>query len=376
LIVVISALCCLTTSNSALAASPASAAGANTIIVQPKFGGQILGYDIDPNGTLGMLSEFVTLGGGNVLAATELFDQNTGRIVKVVAQTQTQDDFATQGIYGKLGLALYQHAGKNFFPLVKPLTSGKFNAQWTPAVKPGYLLWSISASNGTPNVAAYQYSGTDFLTYVFGSNISNNTFGPQISLAPIIDVDEFLQPQIALDSKTNQAVLADSLGCPEPICVTDIALVDLSSGAIDKFTDQLGIGTVDGLAVDSVNGIACTTSLIDQGVEFYNLASKTGFEVTIPNAGSSLQAGLSVTFDPVHHVFLVSQYSSTGDPNDPEPRVYVYDEQGNVRETVTGLQRLPVSPSLIAINPGSRTGFLPVIVEPQHQFLQLQSFRY
>ena len=31
--------------------------GARTVVVRPKFGGQILGYDIDRNGTQGLLSD-------------------------------------------------------------------------------------------------------------------------------------------------------------------------------------------------------------------------------------------------------------------------------------------------------------------------------
>jgi len=346
-----------------------------TVIVHPKFGGQILGYDIDPQGNEGVLSEYVNLSNGNVLAATETFDQATGQILSVVAKTETQDDFATQGVFGGIGLALYQHAGQNHFLTINPLGSNKFNGTWTPPIKNGYLLWSISVNRGTSRVAAYESSLQDGLTFVFSSDIAKNTFGRPISLASIINVDEFLHPLIALDGKTNQAVLADSLGCPEQICVTDIALVNLGTGQIREFTDNLGIGTVNGLALDPAKGIACTTTLIDQGVEFYDLKQETGFEVQIPNNGNSLKAGLDVQFDSLHKLFLIEQYSSTGDPNNPQPRIYVYDESGQVQETIPVL-RLPVSPSLIALNPGKRIGFLPVIVEPQHQFLELQSFTY
>jgi hypothetical protein len=351
--------------------------GSGTVIVHPKFGGQILGYDIDPNGTEGLLSEYVSLGGGANLVATELFDQKTGAILKVVAKENntTQDDYVTEGIFGGIGLDLFQHAGQNHFLAINPLSAGKFTGKWTPPIKNNYQLWSISASQGNPSVAAYQASFGGGPTYVFGSNIAKNTFGRQISLKSIENVNEFLLPQIALDSKTNQAVLADSLGCPEKTCVSDIALVDLSTGKIQKFTAGLGIGNVDGLAVDPTTGIACTTTLIDGGVEFYNLAKKTGFEVPIFNAGE-LEAGLDVEFDSLHKVFLVEQYTSTGNINDPQPRVYVYDEKGNVKKTVKGLQRIPISPSLIALNPGKRIGFLPVVVEPQHEVLELQSFKY
>jgi hypothetical protein len=350
--------------------------GRVTVIVTPKFGGQILGYDIERNGAEGLLSEFITLSGGDFFVATETFSQKTGVILKVVAkENKTTDDYVTQGVFGSVGLDLFQHAGQNHFLTINPLNGGKFTGKWTPPIKPNYQLWSISVSQGASNVAAYQSSGDTGLTYVFSSNIAKNTFGRQISLKPIIDGDEFLHPQIALDNKTNQAVLADSPGCPEPDCVSTIALVDLVSGKISKFSDNLGIGTVNGLAVDSEKGVACTTTLTDGGVEFYDLAKKTGFEVQIANFdGTALDAGLDVEFDPIHHVFLIAQWSSNGgNVNDPQPQVYVYDEEGNLKETVP-VQRLPSSPSLIALNPSKRIGFLPVIV--QEQALELQSFTY
>lgn len=347
----------------------------SSVLVVPKFGGQILGYAVDPGGTEGMLTEFVDLSNGNVLSAAETFDQSTGKILNVVAKTETKDDFVTQGIFGKVGMVLYQHQGSNYFLTMNPFTGNKFNGMWTPPIKPQYQLWATSANDGTPDVAAYQLSFDTGLTYVFSSNIANNTFGPQISLQSIIDVDEFFQPLIALDRKTGEAVLADSQGCSEPICVSSIALVDLTTGKITEFTDNLGVGVVNGLALDSDTGIACTTTSIDQGVEFYNLAEQTGFEVQIPNAGNAIKAGLDVEFDPIHKEFVITQYSSTGNAIDPEPRVYVYDESGNVLETID-LQRIPVSPAFIALNPAKRVGFIPEVVEPVDEVLELQSFSY
>jgi hypothetical protein len=152
-----------------------------------------------------------------------------------------------------------------------------------------------------------------------------------------------------------------------------IALVNLSSGAISEFSNNLGIGTVDGLAVDSEAGIAVTTTAINQGVEFYNLATQTGFESPIPNQ-NAFGFPLDVEVDPIHKVFL-AQYSSTGDLSNLQPRVYVFDETGTVKETIAGLQRIPISPTPIALNLVRRVGFLPIIVEPMNQF-RTTSFSY
>src|SRR5580704_1483669 len=61
-----------------------AAIGAGSTIVHSKFGGQIFGFDIDQNGTEGVLSEDKLLDNGDVLAAVETFDQASGKILKVV----------------------------------------------------------------------------------------------------------------------------------------------------------------------------------------------------------------------------------------------------------------------------------------------------
>ena len=53
----------------------ASTPGTSHVLVHSKFGGQIFGFDIDQNGTEGVLSESQDLNNGNVLAAVETFDQ-------------------------------------------------------------------------------------------------------------------------------------------------------------------------------------------------------------------------------------------------------------------------------------------------------------
>lgn len=107
---------------------PRSIVPTGTVIVTPKFGGEILGHDIDRNGTEGLLSEFVTLSGGEFLVATETFSQKTGAILKVVAKENKtlMDDYDTQGIFGNIGLDLFQHAGQDHFLTINPLNGGKF----------------------------------------------------------------------------------------------------------------------------------------------------------------------------------------------------------------------------------------------------------
>ncbi len=91
-------------------ARTAPTAGGGSVIVHSKFGGQIFGFDIDQNGTEGVLSESKPLSNGNFLASVETFDQTSGKILTVVTKTQTQDDFITLGVVGSsVGLVEHEH---------------------------------------------------------------------------------------------------------------------------------------------------------------------------------------------------------------------------------------------------------------------------
>ena len=105
-------------------------------IVHSKFGGQIFGFDIDQHGTEGVLSEAKTLDNGNVLAAVETFDEASGKILKVVAKTETQDNYLTLGIAGtSVGLVEREHVQgiyvvKRIYEELNPLDSNKFTGKW------------------------------------------------------------------------------------------------------------------------------------------------------------------------------------------------------------------------------------------------------
>src|SRR5436305_1566281 len=63
-----------------------STPGAQQIFVHSKFGGRIFGFDVDQNGTVGILTEAQDISNGNVLAAVETFDQKTGKILRIIAE--------------------------------------------------------------------------------------------------------------------------------------------------------------------------------------------------------------------------------------------------------------------------------------------------
>jgi hypothetical protein len=59
-------------------------------IVQFAFGGEIYGWDIDQNGSDGLLSEAMTESSGLIfLNGIETFDESSGKITKIVQKTRT-----------------------------------------------------------------------------------------------------------------------------------------------------------------------------------------------------------------------------------------------------------------------------------------------
>ena len=356
--------------------------GAGTI-VHSQFGGQIFGFDIDQKGTEGVLSEAHDIGGGKVLAAVETFDQATGKILKVVARTQTKDDFVTLGVVGShIGLVEREHVqgifvAKRIYEELNPLTSNMFTGRWTPPIDSDGIILGVSRnqSSTTTAVLGFENRGAG-TTFVFGSNVGANTFGPSITLTdPTFAFSN--SPYVAYDSKNNQAVVAASdgaLGGPPP----QFALVDLTTGTVHQFTGLAGPppfrqGFINGLAVDSEDGIACTTTEVDFRVEFYDLKTGSGFAVTLPGATGQLQSGSAVEFDPVHKLFFVAQsVSSTGSGSS----IQVYDTQGNLVESLDGFNFSNSSNVVfthIGLNPRNRSGYVD---GPDSGVTELQSFTY
>ena len=124
---------------------PKPATGLGKVIVHSKFGGQIFGFDIDQNGTEGVLSEALVQNNGTLLAAVETFSQSSGKILKVVSETQTQDDFVTLGVVGaSVGLVEHEHVKgivvSRTFNTMNPLSSNKITGAWSPPIGTKHLI--------------------------------------------------------------------------------------------------------------------------------------------------------------------------------------------------------------------------------------------
>ncbi len=353
-------------------------AGAGHIIVHSKLGGQIFGFDIDQNGKEGVLSEAQTLSNGDVRAAIETFDQTTGKILSVVAKTQTQDDFVTLGVVGNsVGLVEHEHVVsflnvQRTFNVINPLSANKFTGKWTPPIGKQHLISEVSRTQGTSNAAIFAYDNSgNFIPYVFSSNVAANTFGPVIKIHDSFNFGS-VPPPMAYNPLTNQAVLGGGNGCFG--CFPVMGLADLGKGTFTEFTG-IGFGFVNGIAVDSADNIACTTTEDDASVEFYDLSTQTGFTVVLPNSGEQqFFSGADVEFDAIHKLFLVAQPNSSS--SSTGSTIYVYDTSGNLQETLNGFSfsnAFNVVAAHIALNPSTRTGFVD---GPSSSVNEIQGFTY
>jgi hypothetical protein len=354
------------------------AAGAGSVIVHSKFGGQIFGWDIDQNGTEGVLSESKALANGNFLAAVETFDQTTGKILSVVTETQTQDDFITLGVVGNsVGLFEHEHVisflnVQRTFDVINPLKGNKITGRWTPPIGTQHLIREVSRTQGSPVAAVFAYDNSgNFIPYVFSSNVAANKFGPVIHITDSLNFGS-TTPPMAYNTATNTAVLGGGDGCFG--CAPVMGLVDVSKGTFTEFAG-VGFGFVNGIAVDVADNIACTATEDDASVEFYDLNTQTGFTVVLPGSGEQqIFSGADIEYDPVHRLFLVAQpVSSTAASGSS---IQVFDPNGNFIESINGLNfsnTFNVVAMHIGLKPSTRTGFVD---GPDAGVTEIQSFTY
>jgi hypothetical protein len=341
--------------------------GPGKVVVHPKFGGTILGFDIDQNGSEGLLSEFNTVG-NNCPYATETFSRVTGKIVKVVSQgkgVNCETSEATWGIAGtSIGLVEHQHSAGIGNPLdttektLNPLEQNQINATWTPPFDKNAYIGEVSHNQGTA-INAYQvYDVKTQLTYIFGSDVAKNTFGP------VLQIPYLIYAYIGLNTKTNIAVLANPTA---PFGPSEIILANLTSGKTTSFDIGLGSGEIMGIAVDSEDDIADVATFGDASVSFYDLKNKTGFSEVLPfipqNCDDACTAN-DVEYDPIHKLFLVAQPLSSQQVNANFSTIYVYNTRGDLLETLNGFQfttaRLDLFPVHIALHPSDRSGFVDI----------------
>jgi hypothetical protein len=347
--------------------------------VRGKFGGLIFGFDIDPNGSQGLLAEAVLNSDGTVHAAIETFDQQTGQIIQVVKESTTRDDFIARGVFGNsVGLVEREHPITLFnvqrtFAIINPLNSNHITAPWTPPIGTRHIITEFRGDAGSDTVAvlASDLSTGIRVPFVFTSNVAANTF---TSIFPVRDPDFNFEedPPIAYDSLTNQVIMGHHT-LSQFIVPPKIGVIDLATNTFHKFVG-LGLGLINGIAVDSADGVLCTTTSFNPEVQFYDLATEKGTSQFLPNAGNSLTRGQAVEFDSVNKLFLIAQpFTSTGSSGSS---IQVYDSTGHFVKSINGLSfngTGNVFPVHIALNPTLRMGYVD---GPNTNGTEIESFTY
>jgi hypothetical protein len=351
---------------------------AGDVIVHGQLGGLIFGFEVDPNGTEGLLCEALSNPDGTVSARVETFSQTTGRIIRVLAASESQDDFIALGVAGSVGLVERERVRDPFhvrrtFATIDLLADNRTNGRWTPPINSKQIINQVKpALDGTPNVAVYALSvSTSMNPVVFTSNLADNTFGPVID---ITDPDFTQEAPPVFDPTGNQVILGHDQ--PSPFILPPvIGFVDLATGSFVKQTG-LGLGVINGIAVDSEDGVLCTDTSFDSAVQFYTLSNFSGVSVFLPghNPQTSTASGGDIEFDPINKLFLVAQPFSDGQVNNGSS-VHVFDLTGNLVESIDGLNFQGgdnVFPVHITLNPSTRTGF----VNGPDLTTAIQSFSY
>lgn len=360
-------------SGSSLSLTPAihHAAGLGKIL-SSKNGGQIFGFDINRNGTDGVLATATDV---------ETFDQTTGKITgSFPSKNPPGTSYQVDGIFnGDIALVTRfvvpkgKIFAKRFYNVMNPVTAKKFTGAWKAPIK-GINVGQVGVNQTTNTSALFATEKSQGQPDIVVTDIGANKVNKVIHLDPNLFVGGNI-PQFGQDYTANQGVFALSpdggrVGGFPPINV----LVDLTTGKLTKFTGfnggPFGAGYVNGLAVDSTTHVSATTTELNAQVEFYNLTKQIPIAFAqLPCTGSSSQinSGAGIANDPVHGLFLVTAPTyGCGSGS----ALVVYDENANQVEVITGFKFAIGEPAPV-INPSTRTGwaFGP-------GFNQLQEFTY
>jgi hypothetical protein len=331
-------------------------------VLSTSDGGQIFGWDIDEHGADGVLSASRDVKRGDRVSM-QTFDQVTGEITETFATSSgPKNSYGVDGIFAG-DIALVTHYvvphgsiyAKRFYDVMDPVTDRSFTGSWTSPVKNFDVIQNGDNQSTTASVLYGIELNHQSAPALIVSDLASGT-GRLIPLNR--ETYRLGTTVMAQDTATNRGVLASSDGAvlgPPPLN----SLVNLSNGRITTWEGlnlgPYGAGFVNGLAVDSGTGIACTTTELNAQVEFYDLATKTGTAVQLPGTGDAdqLNSGTEVTSDAKHKLFLVADpvYRPTGGG-----AIVVYDEKGNLVEAIPGFHFSP-TPGRIAVNPKTRTGW-------------------
>jgi hypothetical protein len=341
-------------------------------VLSSAYGGQIFGFDINENGTDGIITEALSLSNGGLKSAVETFDLKTGKITKIVKTLVSPtggDELFADGIAGN-DVALIDeqratikngHVSRDdLFFVMNPVSGGKITGPWTPPNPKNSVFWQLAPNQTTDTqvAAVYRDAFSSDVPWLYVSNIATNTFLNFIRVKGV--------STLAQDTTTNEAVTATGTDRGGKANAGKVVLVNLTTGKTREFKQFnngfYSAGYVNGLAVDSNTGIVCITTNLNSQVAFYKLSNGTGVWAQLPNTSSidEYNSGYVVANDPLHRLFLVTQpYTSTGSSGSS---IDVYEETGNLIETINGLSfenaNFPPNILKIVVNPSRRIGWV------------------
>ncbi len=346
-------------------------------LLTSKAHSQIFGFDINQNGDDGILAT-----GSSV----EIFDQDQGKIKKSLGHFVNSDsDYVAYGIAaGDVALIVHEVVPdgelypKRHYMVLNPVSGKKFNGTWTPP-KNQMILQQMAEEQSAPFSTLFALTSLKQQEepILLVSNIASNTFSKIIHLDP----DLFGPANGAILGQytaANQAVFALSpdggaVGGVAPINV----MFDLSTGEMTEMqgynNGPFHAGSVNGMAVDPNTGIAATTTELNAQVEFYDLNDRSRITaVQLPGTGPADQScsGSAIAVDPVHKLFLVTEYLYC--EGGQGSAIVVYNERGNFIETIPGFKFAIGEPAPV-INPSKRMGWT---FGGPNGFSQLQQFFY
>jgi len=339
-------------------------------VLTTKDGGQIFGFAIDRHGNDGVLASAQTIdGNGDVLVSVEIFDQRTGKITKSLAKHRgPRHEYAVDGIFaGDVALVTHDVTPKGsiyarrVYAVMNPVSGGRFTGDWAPPVKDIEVL-QAGADQDSASVALFAIElKKDDRPDLLVSDVAAGTFANLIHLDPnLFGLAD--GPQLAQYTAANKAVFALSpdagtVGGQAPLNIA----IDLATGETHQFggynLGEFHAGSVNGLAVDPNTGIAATTTELNSQVEFYDMDKMTGItaaQLPCTDDTDQVNAGSGIAVDPVHKLFLVTdQFYCDGSAGGA---IVVYDEKGNLVETITGFDFAIGEPAPV-LNPSKRMGW-------------------
>jgi hypothetical protein len=327
-------------------------------VVQSAFGGEIFGWDINQNGSDGLLTETVFEPSGKFLNGIETFDEPSGKITKIVRKMLTDPSGAEPVVDAIAGndvgliddervvVRRGQIIRHDRFYEMSPVSGNRITGSWKPpnvvGLRPGFVT-NNQASSSQAMIAFKRGKAGIERPVLYTYDVARDSWGKPF-LFPQNQVLAGYLLYTAVDVMSNTVVTGyqtpDSWYQNGP---PSFDLFDASSGKLVRTFQGLGIGFLNGMAIDSTTDIMCTTTQ-DISVEFSRVSSGKGFAVQIPvyYGGGALTNGAAVAVDQVHHLFLVAQLNSTFSPQGGST-VIVYDERVISSKPSTASTSLTVS---------------------------------